>query len=70
MNKSLNLQVQGCEDLWIDVEFPDIKAKNTLAVVYRHPCNNVKNFIDSLDDKMQILNRNKGKVVILGDFNF
>jgi len=29
-NNSLRLQVSGCEDLWLDVDFPGTKCKNVL----------------------------------------
>ena len=39
----------------------------TIAVIYRHPKNNVNIFLDALDDKLQILNNNRRKVVLMGD---
>ena len=54
--KHYRLHVSDYEDLWLDVELPGIKNKYTFAVIYCHPRNNCKDFLDSLDDKLQLLN--------------
>ena len=60
----------GCENLWFDVEFPGQKQKFILAVIYSHPHNNTSKFINALDGKLNILDKEKfNKVYILGDIN-
>ena len=66
---NLSLNVTGCEDLRINVEFPSRKISYAFAVIYRHPCNNYNAFFEALDQNMQSLNRKGSKVVILGDVN-
>ena len=68
-NEHYRLHVSDCEDIWLDVELPGIKNKYTFAVIYRHPQNNYKDFLDSLDDKLQLLNRNNYRFMLMGDFN-
>ena len=66
---NLSLNVQGCEGLWISIDFPDLKSKYVFAVIYRHPCSNRKTFFDNLEQNMQALNEKKTKVMIMGDIN-
>ena len=68
-NESLRLQIQGCEDLWFDVEIPGLKSKYVFAVIYRHPRNSINTFIEALDENMQRLNNKKVKALIMGDIN-
>ena len=35
----------------------------------RHPGNNVNIFLDALDDKLQLLNNNRRKVILMVDLN-
>ena len=39
-NQTFRLEVQGCENLWLDIKFPGRKTKYTFAVIYRHPSSN------------------------------
>ena len=66
---NLSLNVQGCEDLWISIDFPGLKSKYVFAVIYRHPCSNHNAFFDNLEQNMQALNDKKTKVMIMGDIN-
>ena len=67
---NFGFNIEGCENLWFDVEFPGQKQKFTLAVIYRHPHNNTSEFINALDEKLNILDKEKSnKVYILGDIN-
>ena len=68
-NESLRLQIQGCEDLWFDVEIPGLKSKYVITVIYRHPRNSINTFIEALDENMQRLNNKKIKTLIMGDIN-
>ena len=69
INENLSLNVAGCEDLWINVDFPSRKISNVFAVIYRHPCNYCNAFFEALDQNMQSLNRKGSKVAIFGDIN-
>ena len=67
---NFGLNVQGCEDLWFDVKFPGSTNNFTIAVIYRHPHNNLSDFLNALDDKMNFLNTLKNnKAFIIGDIN-
>ena len=63
-NQTFCLEVQGCENLWLDIEFPSHKTKYILAVIYSHPSSNYVPFLEALDEKLQLLN-NKGNRAIL-----
>ena len=67
---NFGFNVEGCENLWFDVEFPGQKQKFTSAVIYYHPHNNTSKFIYALDEKLNILDKEKSnEVYILGDIN-
>ena len=68
INNDFHLQVQGCEDLWIDIEFSNQKTY-TFSVIYRHPQNNHLAFFEALDKRMFMLNKKKKKCLVLGDIN-
>ena len=57
INENLSVNVAGCKDLWIKVDFPSRKISCVFAVIYRHPCNNYNTFFEALDQNMQSLNR-------------
>ena len=67
--KTLKMQIRGCEDLWFDVRFPGQTEKYIIAVIYRHPWDNVDEFLHSFDEKLQTLNNNNRKVILMGDIN-
>ena len=67
---SLRLKVDGCEDLWFDVQFPGQHNKFIFSVINRHPWNSLTTaFIESLDESLQKVNRKGDQVVITGDIN-
>ena len=48
---SLLLKVDGCEDLWFDVQFPGQHNKLIFSLIYPHLWNNLTTaFIKSLDE--------------------
>ena len=49
VNDRLSLNVDGCEDLWLDVDIPGLKNNYTFAVIDRHPWNNHTTFLEALD---------------------
>ena len=69
VNETLKLGVNGCEDLWLNISFPNIKFPYIFAVIYRHPHNNHSQFYDALDESLQMLNRCYKNVIIMGDVN-
>ena len=66
--KPLNLAVNGCEGMWLNISFCK-KSPYTFAVIYRHPHNNHSQFYDALDESLQMLNRCNKNVIIMGDVN-
>ena len=69
VNGRLSLNIDGCEDLWLDVYIPGLKNNYTFAVIYRHPWNNHSTFLEALDSNMQALNSKGNKAMLLGDIN-
>ena len=63
-----NLNIQGCEDLWIELTVN--KVKRLIGVIYRHPNNsNVEQFLSVLNDNLQELTLHNKHCYILGDLN-
>ena len=52
VDETLNLGVNGCENLWLNVSFPNIKSSYIFAVIYRHPRNNHSPFYDALNESL------------------
>ena len=69
-NQTFRLEVQGCKNLWLDIEFPGRKTKYTFAVIYRHPSSIYIPFLEALDEKFQLLSNKGNRTILLGDFNF
>jgi len=69
INDTLKLNVNGCEDLWLNVTFSNIKSQYVFGVIYRHPHNNHSQFYNALDESLQILNRGNKNVIVMGDIN-
>ena len=63
------LQIQSCEDLWLLVSLRNSPVIFTIEVVYRHPHSDLKEFLDSLNDKLINLNPAKKTYFLLGDMN-
>jgi len=53
----------------IIIEFRAIKIKFLIAVIYRHSNNSYKDFLEALDDNLQLLNQRGNNVLIMGDIN-
>ena len=65
----MSLNIDGCEDLWLEIDIPGLKNNYTFAVIYRHPWNNHSTFLEALDSNMQALNSKGNKAMLLGDVN-
>ena len=52
-NYSLQLNIKGCENLWLNIEILGEKSKFTFAVIYCHPCNNISFYFIVLSIKMR-----------------
>ena len=66
---SYNLNVRGCEDLWVSITYMATQSKYIIGVIYRHPDSNVQNFSESLNDRLFQLNSKRKQFFILGDSN-
>ena len=66
-NELYYLDVDGCEDVWVDIELP---CRKTLLVglVYRHPWNDLHKFTDAFTNRLNSF-KSKQMFTILGDFN-
>ena len=61
-----NLNIQGCEDLWIELTIN--KDKRLIGVIYRHPNNSyVQKFLSMLNSNLQELTLNNKNCYVLGD---
>ena len=58
-NDDFNLNLEGCEDLWIDVELNCSKNHYLLGVIYRHPNCEVNNFLQELNTKLSLITQKK-----------
>ena len=64
---TLNLKIDGCEDVWTEVTISD-KNKIVVGSVYRHPKSNLKLFFSKFQNNIISL-KTYNKFVVLGDFN-
>ena len=64
----LNLNIDECEDLWLQVKLLNNKQFTT-AAIYRHPRHNFEQFQYALLNSIEKLNKLNYKYYILGDFN-
>ena len=67
LRKDLSLNLQHCEDLWIEVESE--KSNIILGVIYRHPKKKLLLFQDKLCKNLSKLENNKLNYIVNGDFN-
>jgi len=74
VRQDLSLNINACEDLWIEV-FPDVNKSYNIqesivfGVVYRHPDHKYDNFCEKLCAQLDSLNSNKKDYYICGDIN-
>ena len=63
-----NLEVSGCENIWIDVK---LNNNNNLVIgtVYRHPKQNPSFFIEKFSEILHLLNVDNATCFILGNMN-
>ena len=61
--------MNGCEDIWISLIFPGTNHKTLIGLIYKHPKNNVKDFMVALNNKIVELNVNYSDLFIIGDKN-
>ena len=73
IREDLNLGINNCEDLWIEIEFNSQENKRKriviIAVVYRHPGPHYKQFSDALSKNLSLISQQKTKALIVGDTN-
>ena len=67
--ENLKLQIRGCEDRLFEVKFSGETDKYIIAEIYRHPWDNTGTFLNSLDENLQILNKKRSEVILMGDIN-
>ena len=73
----LELGVDNCEDLWIELHAPksNIKTKHqgienlVIGMIYRHPGSQYNEFCDKLCKNISTINQNQKQFVIMGDVN-
>ena len=75
----LGLNVNSCEDLWVDINLKGNNSKSTnnhtykdsivVGVIYRHPKRSYSLFTKILCRKIEKLNKEKKKIMIVSDFN-
>ena len=68
VRSDLSLEARNCEDLWVNVVLKD-GSNLVIGVVYRHPGHKYVSFCDKLCKNLNLLNLEKTKYLIVGDFN-
>ena len=63
-----NLNIEGCEDIWIDVKM-DKNKKVVIGAIYRHPKSNFIDFQTSFVNTIELLNALSATYYIAGDIN-
>ena len=78
VNNQLNLNLPGCDDVWIEVEIKSTycnkkskekKEKLIIGCVYRHPGRKYDNFCEKFCNQLLLLDEKKCKYIVVGDFN-
>ena len=69
VRNDLNVQVEKCENLWIEIEQKPHSKKLIVGVIYRHPTYDFKTFENKLIDLLISFEDKKCKYVIIGDIN-
>ena len=67
IRNNLSLNVQHCEDLWIELETK--KENLILAIIYRHPDKLLLPFQDKLCDMLTDLENSNLSYIVCGDIN-
>lgn len=65
---NFNLNVQGCEDIWLELS-TSANKKITVSCIYRHPSYNLQPFQERFSNILETLNNKNTTYVIGGDFN-
>ena len=68
VKEELSLNVDECEDMWLNIKLPNHKQFVT-AAIYRHPRHNFEKFQYAFVNSIEKLNKNNTKFYIFGDFN-
>ena len=63
------LKIAGCEDLWVSINFPEIRHTIIIAVIYRYPNSDANTFIEALNKKLCEFESNKYDIYLFGDIN-
>ena len=66
--KPWNLNVNNCEDIWIEIKLPSKKLL-TIGNIYRHPNHNFHDFQNSLVNLINSFNANNKSYIFGGDIN-
>ena len=69
VRNDLNVQVDKCENLWIEIEQKPHFKKLIVGVIYRHPTYDFKTFENKLIDLLISFEDKKCEYVIIGDIN-
>ena len=57
------------ESLFIELEIPNTNTKYICGEIYHRPNSNILDFIDDLEDIIDVVNREGKKLYLMGDFN-
>ena len=57
MIKGFNLNVEGCEELWVKISLG--KAEALVVVMYRHPVYNITEFQNSSESSLESINKKR-----------
>ena len=59
----------GCEDLWVSLKFSGVQRTVVIAVIYCHPRTDSNDFIETLNNKLGEIDRNKNDFYLMTDIN-
>ena len=69
VRSDLNLNIEGCECLWIEILNMYDEKNPIVGVVYRHPHSSFVDFHEAMSQQLEKVSNEKRKLIIMGDIN-
>ena len=61
--------MEGVGNFWFELTMPVTNNHYIIGAIYKHPNNNIHEFINNLDPSLNKISRQKKRSLILGDIN-
>ena len=55
--QSYNMNLNGCEDLWLEVTVPTNQTSFIIGAVYRYPSSEIETFCEAIVDTINLLSK-------------